>query len=686
MLFTANCLGVEAASVKVATTEKLVAEATAGSVELRWRKVSKATGYKVYQMVDGKYKAIKTVQTNKYTVNNLTASETYKFAVKTYRKVNGKTYWSSDFTSVKAKTSKMGKTPTPKATGFNTSVTLNWSEVEGATGYRVYQYSPSKDKYVVKASIKGTTTYKVTGLKENKTYKFKIKPYAKTAKGVVWNTASSAVAVQTIDKTKAKFKDPVIGSKGVNLSWGKVSGATAYRLYKVENGKYVQIASGIKTTSYKVERLESDTEYTFVVRGYKKVNGTPLWFTKSDPLTVKTKAAGTVVKPEETTTEATTQPSTEPTTQPSTEPSTEPTTESTTVTTTVAESTTVAEAESTTEITAESTTIVASESTTVAASESTTETTETTTEQVTTAPTTTEPSTTEPVTTAPATTESTTVATTQATTVTTTATTTTTTTTTQPTTVTTTAATTTTQPTTQATTVPTTQPTTVPTTQPTTTPSTEAKAYRIDNYKKILDKQEIYFKISSNYSDGSNVPVEFARNSKGDMYMDTTADGMQMKLYYTKSSDKMEAYMYLSEGMVDELMAGENELLKIFLKGVVSLLDTTPLYTEVPENERDDMKMDEILDSMMIKNVGEITSGQDLFNGKTVDCETFVDTKTGDTKKYYFEGDKLIGVDTFYKNEKLGMDRIMVHDVSNSVSDSLFKAPSFKINLPAGMM
>lgn len=651
MLFTANCMGVEAASVKVATTEKLVAEATAGSVELRWRKVSKATGYKVYQMVDGKYKAIKTVKTNKYIVNNLTASETYKFAVKTYRKYNGKTYWSSTFTSVKAKTSKMDKTPKPKATGFDNSVTLNWSEVEGATGYRVYQYSPSKDKYVVKASIKGATTYKVTGLKENKTYKFKIKPYAKTSKGVVWNKASSAVAVQTIDKTKAKFKDPVIGSKGVNLSWGKVSGATAYRLYKVENGKYVQIASGIKGTSYKVERLESNTEYTFVVRGYKKINGKPLWFTKSDPLTVKTKAAGTAVMPEVTTTEPTTQPSTESTTQPSTEPSTE------TTTVVAPESTTVAEAESTTAIVTESTSANVSESTT-----ETTETTETTTEPVTTAPTTTEPTTTEPVTTAPTTTESTTATTTQTTTATTTE------------------STTVTQTTTESTTATTTA------TQPTTTPSTEVKAYRIENYKKILDKQEVYFKISSNYADGSEVPVEFARNSNGDMYMNTAAEGMNMKLYYTKKSDKMEAYMYLSESMVDELMAGENEVLKLFLKTIVNVLDTTPLYTVVPENERESMKMDEILDSMVIKNIGTITAGQDPFNGKTVDSETFVDTKTGDIKKYYFEGDKLIGIDTFYKNEKLGMDRIIVHDISNSVSDSLFKAPSFKINLPEGLM
>lgn len=646
MIFTANCMGVEAASVKVAVTEKLVAEATAGSVELRWRKVKNATGYKVYQMVDGKYKAIKTVKTNKYTVDNLTASETYQFAVKTYRKYDGKTYWSSKYKTVKAKTSKMSKTPTPKGTGNENSVTLKWSEVDGATGYRVYQYSPSKDKYVVKASVKNATTYKVTGLKENKTYKFKIKPYAKTSKGVVWNKASSAVAVQTIDKTKAKFKDPVIGSKGVNLSWGKVSGATAYRLYKVENGKYVQLASGIKGTSYKVERLESNTEYTFIVRGYKKVNGKPLWFTKSEPLTVTTKASGTVIKPEESTTEPTTQPSTEPTTQPTTQPSTQPSTESTTVTTT--ESTTA---------TTESTTVTTTESTT-----------QPTTEPVTTAPTTTEPTTTEPVTTAPTTTEPTTESTTESTTVTTTE------------------STTVTQPTTESTTIPTTQPSTQPTTQPTTAPSTEEKAYRVAKYKEILDKQEIYFKISSKYADGTDVPVEFARNKNGDMYMYTEAEGMKMKLYYTKNNDKMGAYMYMSDALVDELMGGENEALKTFLKGFLNLLDSTPLYTEVSEDEKEAMEMDEILDSMIIKNVGTIVVEKDLFDGKVLTCESFVDTKTGDTKKYYFDGDKLVAVDTIYKNEKLGMDRIYVHEVSNKVSSSLFDEPFWKISLPEGMM
>ena len=91
MLFTSYSVGVQAAAVKIAATEKLTAEATADTVKLTWKKVSKATGYKVYQLVDGKYKAIKIVKTNKYVVDDLTASETYKFAVKAYTKADGET-------------------------------------------------------------------------------------------------------------------------------------------------------------------------------------------------------------------------------------------------------------------------------------------------------------------------------------------------------------------------------------------------------------------------------------------------------------------------------------------------------------------------------------------------------------------------------------------------------------------
>ena len=584
LFVTANIVGVEAASIKVSATEKLVAEATAGSVELRWRKVRKATGYKVYQLVDGKYKAVKTVKTNKYVVEDLTASETYKFAVKTYRKYNGKTYWSTKYKSVTVKTDKMGKAPTPKATSTKNTVTLKWAELEGATGYRVYQYSPSKDKYVVKASVKGTTTYKLTDLKEDTTYQFKIKPYAKTSKGTVWVKASSAVAVQTVDKTKAKFTDPVIGTKGVTLNWGKVSGATAYRLYMKQDSAWVKVASGIKDTSYNVNKLESGKEYIFMVRAYKKADGKVKWYTKSDELKVTTKTSEeTTTTPEETTTEPSV---TEPTTSPAT---TEPTT-----TTTKPATTTTKPATTTTK---PATTTTKPTTTTTKPATTTTKPTTTTTKPVTT--------------------------------------------TTKPTTTTTKPATTTTKPTTT-----TTKPTTT-----TTEPTTEEvlTAYRLAKYKKILDKETIYFKISSKDSTGAEIPIEFARKN-GNMYMSTSAEGLDMKMYYDKSDDKMYAYAYLI---------------------------LTWVYYEVPENEREEMDMTEMLEVIKIGDYGFVTVSRETFNGKSVICESYLDSASNYTMKYYFDGETLVGIERLHP--KKADEVIYVEKISNSVSDSLFTKPLFGV-------
>lgn len=292
MVFVMGTVAAEAATVKVSPPTKVTATTTSDTVKLSWSKVSKATGYKVYKKTDGKWKAIKTVTSNTFTAENLTASESYSYAVKTYRKVSGKTYYSSKYTEVSAKTKDMGSTPKPTATADKNSVTLKWTKVPGATGYRIYQYKNGEW-----AKIKSVTTnsYKVTSLKVDTTYKFKIRPYAKTSKGTVWGKTSSAVSAKTVDKTKAVFASSVVTTDSVTLKWNKVAGATGYRLYVLKDDTW----SAVKTTSslsYKVTGLKSNSAYTFMVRAYKKASGKTTWYTKSDSYTVVTKPSESDLK------------------------------------------------------------------------------------------------------------------------------------------------------------------------------------------------------------------------------------------------------------------------------------------------------------------------------------------------------------------------------------------------------
>lgn len=177
-------------------------------------------------------------------------------------------------------------------TQTTSSITLTWTKTTGATGYRVYQYSPSKGEYVLKKSVKGTTTYKVTGLKAGTTYKFKIKPYVKTDDGtVIWGSASSALSTATKPSTPT-VKSVTASSGKATLSWNNISGESGYQVYysTSKNGTYKKMKSvSADTVKYTTSKLTAGKTYYFKVRAYKKVDGKTVYGSFSSIKNVKIK-------------------------------------------------------------------------------------------------------------------------------------------------------------------------------------------------------------------------------------------------------------------------------------------------------------------------------------------------------------------------------------------------------------
>ena len=163
-------------------TSNITATQSASAIKLTWKKVTGATGYRIYQynFKTGKYEKIKTITSDKntYTVKKLKAGTTYKFAVKAYTKDNGETLWAASSKSIKTATEPA--VPTVKITAASKKATLKWNKVTGATGYVVYMKN-SDGSYKKLGSTK-STSYTKKSLKSGKKYYFRVRAY-KTVEG-----------------------------------------------------------------------------------------------------------------------------------------------------------------------------------------------------------------------------------------------------------------------------------------------------------------------------------------------------------------------------------------------------------------------------------------------------------------------------------------------------------------------
>ena len=104
------------------------------------------------------------------------------------------------------------------------------------------------------------------------------------------NYTGSKVATFTIIPAQASNVKLSSGTgKTLKFSWKKQSGASGYEVSLYKGSKKIKVTSTAKT-SYKFSKLKENSQYTFKVRAYKKINGTKQYGSWSSKLAVKTAA------------------------------------------------------------------------------------------------------------------------------------------------------------------------------------------------------------------------------------------------------------------------------------------------------------------------------------------------------------------------------------------------------------
>ncbi|MCI9167303.1 MAG: hypothetical protein HFH01_03780 [Dorea sp.] len=170
-------------------------------------------------------------------------------------------------------------TPAIKVTSSYSQIKLKWQKVKDASGYVLYRStSPNSGFKKVKTYKSASqTSYSDTKAKFGKTYYYKARAYRnvrskkKTKKEYgVWSAAvSGKKQLGTVKIASAKCASETTAK----LSWGKVTGAQGYEIYKCEtkNGTYTYAGkvSGGKV-SYTAKKLKMGVKYYFKVKAFRK--------------------------------------------------------------------------------------------------------------------------------------------------------------------------------------------------------------------------------------------------------------------------------------------------------------------------------------------------------------------------------------------------------------------------------
>ncbi len=187
---------------------------------------------------------------------------------------------------VPGKTSKIVASTTKQ-----TYITLKWSAVKGADGYRVYVQT-SSGGWKKLATVKGKTNYKVTDLKAGTQYSFAVKAFSKSEDGetTIWATDYTTKTLKTLPGKTSKITVKT-NKSAVKLTWKEVKSAEGYRVYvKTAKGGWKTVATvkGGKTT-YTIKDLKANTTYEYAVKAYYKDGSATVW--SNQYTTVKAKTA-----------------------------------------------------------------------------------------------------------------------------------------------------------------------------------------------------------------------------------------------------------------------------------------------------------------------------------------------------------------------------------------------------------
>lgn len=251
VVFSSFAVTASAASAPAKVKNLTVVSDEEDEINVKWSKVSGATGYQVYVRSgnSGSWKKAETTTKNYAEVENLKAAHVYSIRVRAYTKSGGKVLYGSYSTVLKAPTDPEEPRNVSIGSTSNKKAKITWSAVDGADGYRVYKYNEAAKKWEKVKTLTGTSY--TASVSEKGGEKFRVRAYVVYDGTRYYGDASDSVVSgkKTIGYSKVKS----IVLKDAGLKESEIFGYEAE--YEREGGVYV----------YEVDFETKNYEYEYTI-------------------------------------------------------------------------------------------------------------------------------------------------------------------------------------------------------------------------------------------------------------------------------------------------------------------------------------------------------------------------------------------------------------------------------------
>ena len=237
---------------------------TTTGVKISWGKVTGALNYRVFYKANGEstwHNAGDTSSTSLTWTKGASGTK-YAFTVRCVSK-DGKTYTSAYDTTGKSITY-IAAPKISSVSNTTTGVKISWGKVTGAAQYRVF-YKANNESTWHKAGDTTATSLSWTKAQSGTKYTFAVRCLSKDGSSYTSAYDSTGKSITYIAAPKISSLSKT--SSGIQIKWGKVTGAAQYRVFYKANGESTWHKAGDTTsTSFNWSKAQSGTKYTFTVR------------------------------------------------------------------------------------------------------------------------------------------------------------------------------------------------------------------------------------------------------------------------------------------------------------------------------------------------------------------------------------------------------------------------------------